>query len=182
MGHAVAEVTNEDQNHEALTELSLWSLHRVKKKGCHLNPLQALWGIQFALSQAIFITFFPWRRNNDSATYICVMFYAWNTQMQVSFLLSVCTATYPGMWQSSQCLMISRSYTFSTTTHGRGQRRGHERQHDWFSPVQYHTHSLLYLQKITYMTNICNTANIEEHRIYKVLSLLLNIHNADVSH
>lgn len=73
MGHVVAEVTNEDRDHEALTEPPPRSLHGVK--GCHLDSPQTLWGIQFALSQAIFITiFFPWQRKNDSATNLCVMF------------------------------------------------------------------------------------------------------------
>lgn len=80
MGHVVAEVTNEDQDHEALTEPPLWSLHRVK--GCHPGSLQTLWVIQFTLSQPIVITFFPYAVKITP----CIMFYALNTQVQVSFI------------------------------------------------------------------------------------------------
>ena len=51
--------------------------------------------------------------------------------------------------QSSQGLMITSSDTFSSMTHGREQRTGDEGQHDWFSPIQCHTHTVVSVLTIT---------------------------------
>ncbi len=129
MGHVVAEVTNKDRDHEALTEPPHRSLHRVKGLPSRFSADSVRNSVCFKSGDLYHFSSLAEKKMTEQQTSAsCV--YALNIKRT---------------WQVSQGLMIFSSYTFSTKSHGREQRREDGGQHVCFSPIQYHTQSFQYL-------------------------------------